>query len=62
MKTVILIALLRTINEGGAIQRDFPDTAACLEFGSRLEQQFEAIPLPNDHRPSVIWTCVESGK
>lgn len=60
MKVIVLIAMLRTVNEGGALQRDFTDMDACLSFGTRLEQRFEAIVLPNGTHPSVLWTCVAS--
>lgn len=61
MKTFILIAMLRTVNEGGSVQVEFYDLAACEAFGARLESQFEAIEtVPGkDFRPTVIWSCVE---
>ena len=45
MKTIILIAMLRTVNEGGALQRDFTDMDACLSFGVRLEQRAVGVKL-----------------
>lgn len=61
MKTFILIALLRTVNEGGSVQVEFYDLSACEAFGAQLETQFEAIEtVPGkDFHPTVIWTCVE---
>jgi hypothetical protein len=59
MKTFILIAMLRTIDEGGAIQMEFPAADECNRFGQRLETQFEAIESVPGKHPSVLWVCVE---
>ncbi len=59
MKVIVLIAMLRTVNEGGAIQRDFTSMEDCLLFGEQLEQQFEGITLKNDTHPSVLWVCLD---
>jgi hypothetical protein len=56
METFILIALLKTPGEGGAIQRAFDTEAECRGFGAALEAQFEA--LPHKVPPTVLWTCV----
>lgn len=61
MKTIILVAMLRTVNEGGAIQVEFDTMQGCMDFGGRLETQFEAIEtVPGkDFHPTVLWECVE---
>lgn len=56
MEAFILIALLKTPGEGGALQRGFATEAACRGFGAALEAQFEA--LPHKVPPTVLWTCV----
>jgi len=54
----VLIALLRTVNEGGAVQVPFDSEAACREGGARLEAQFEALSTGPGSHPTVLWTCL----
>lgn len=66
MTAFLLIALLKTSGEGGTVQIAYPDEAACLAGGQRLEAQFEAVPLekadgsPADGSARVVWTCFEA--
>ena len=63
--SVILIALLKTSGEGGAITLDYDTLENCGASGVRLENQFEALVLegnsgaPVEGHPRVIRTCFE---
>lgn len=54
----VLIALLKTVNEGGAVQLPFESEAACADAGARLEAQFEALTTGSGTHPVVMWTCL----
>ncbi|MFN4191839.1 MAG: hypothetical protein ACK4FR_02755 [Tabrizicola sp.] len=64
--TFILIALLKTSGEGGAIKLGYDSLADCEAAGERLETQFEALVLedvnqnPVDGHPRVVWTCFDT--
>lgn len=57
--TAMLIGLLRTHNEGGAVQIEYPDMASCQAGAAELEAGFEAQPTPNGDHPSVITFCMD---
>lgn len=59
--TFMLIALLRTVNEGGAVQVPYENEAACLQGGAQLEAQFEALTTGSGSHPTVMWTCLPGG-
>ncbi|MBL9047857.1 MAG: hypothetical protein JNK34_11215 [Tabrizicola sp.] len=56
--TAILVAFLRTTNEGGSVAIPYPDTQACEAAGAELEAEIEAITLGQGGHPKVIWTCI----
>lgn len=68
MMTAILIAFLRTHNEGGSVAVPYTDTATCNAAGADLESKIEAVDLPPPEHsslitplpshPTVIWTCI----
>lgn len=57
--TAMLIGLLRTHNEGGAVQIEYPDMASCQAGAAELEAGFEAQATPNGGSPSVIAFCMD---
>lgn len=56
--TSILVAFLRTTNEGGSVAIPYADTAACEAAGTELETKIEAVTLGSGNHPTVIWTCI----
>lgn len=54
----VLIALLKTVNEGGAVQVPFESETACTDAGALLEAQFEALTTGSGTHPVVMWTCL----
>lgn len=56
--TAILVALLRTHNEGGAVHILYFDAAACDAAGEELEEKFESLTLSNGKNPTVKWVCI----
>lgn len=58
LMTAVLVAFLRTVDEGGSVAIPYPDTAACEAAGAELEAEIEAVKLGSGNSPSVIWTCI----
>lgn len=56
--TQILVAFLRTVDEGGSVAIPYADTAACEAAGAELEAEIEGIQLGQGGHPGVIWTCI----
>jgi hypothetical protein len=56
--TSILVAFLRTVDEGGSVAIPYPDTAACEAAGAELEAEIEFVILGQGGSPTVIWTCI----
>lgn len=57
--TSILVAFLRTTDEGGSVAIPYADTAACEAAGAELEAEIEGVTLGQGGSPTVIWTCIQ---
>jgi hypothetical protein len=56
--TAILVALLKTPGEGGAVSIPYTDQAACEAAGAELAAEITAQEAGNGVHPKVIWTCI----
>lgn len=59
LMTAVLVAFLRTVDEGGSVAIPYPDTQACEAAGAELEAEIEAVQLGQGGHPRVIWTCIQ---
>lgn len=57
--SAILVAFLRTHDEGGSVAIPYADTADCEAAGAELEAEVEAVTLGQGGHPTVIWTCIQ---
>lgn len=55
----LLIALIKTPGEGGAIDREFATLAECEAAGARIEAVFGAMDAGHGVAPKVLWACIE---
>lgn len=58
LMTAVLVAFMRTVDEGGSVAIPYSDEAACQAAGAELEAEIEAVTLGSGNSPSVIWTCI----
>lgn len=57
--TSILVAFLRTQDEGGSVAIPYADTEGCEAAGAELEAKIEGVTLGQGGHPTVIWTCIQ---
>lgn len=58
LTTALLVALIKTPGEGGAVTHPYADTAACEDAGAELQAELQAIDAGNGVSPKVIWACI----
>lgn len=59
LMTAVLVAFLRTVDEGGSVAIPYPTDDACTAAGQELEAEIEAITLGSGNHPTVLWTCIQ---